>query len=463
MGCQVTPSLDPINNKTFVPERNETVNYERNKTMATNETVHGQNSNSTGTAQVQNEKSNLNVSPRNITEQGKNVSDAEEANEMLDQTNEMVNTITEEMNIELPDEDNDANENELDMTNSGRKNPSPVTERRQEIDDDASDVANDDNDDNDDVESVATEPEEMEVAKERRIGSEGEVIFNFPPAGDQLDDDDEEMLDEGDEVLDEDDVEEVREPILDRLLLPSTSSNNSNHLNSHERKELRQATMSKYLGMSDTLSPLVSPSSTPMKSVPSLPDPKPRAKKSKPIPKSVIPPKNIKFEFQRFSRFKIKPVAEKQLVDHSETFIRKCMARMSEFADERGADKIHLCDIKRMMVECGFIKDPADDPRGFSFKQELRDIARDSHIKELIPVNKGAGKVYPPEDIWDVKGGKSKPKSRSSSGNLQTKSSSSVGRTKVDKIKRYQANDLDSTEQLQLKKKSVKGKKSKKS
>ena len=59
MGCQVTPSLDPTNNKTFVPERNETVNYERNKTMATNETVHGQTSNSTGTAQVQIESSNL--------------------------------------------------------------------------------------------------------------------------------------------------------------------------------------------------------------------------------------------------------------------------------------------------------------------------------------------------------------------------------------------------------------------
>merc|ERR1712029_721957 len=133
------------------------------------------------------------------------------------------------------------------------------------------------------------------------------------------------------------------------------------------------------------------------------------------------------------------------------------MARMSEFADERGAEKIHLCDIKRMMVECGFIKDPANDPNDYSFYQDLRDIARDSHVKELIPVNKGTGKIYPPEDIWDVKGGKSKPKSRSSSGNLQTKSSSSVGRTKVDKIKRYQANDLNSTEQLQLKKKSVKG------
>merc|ERR1719474_1341698 len=38
-----------------------------------------------------------------------------------------MNSITEEMNNELL-------ENELDMTNSGRKNPSPVAERRQEID-----------------------------------------------------------------------------------------------------------------------------------------------------------------------------------------------------------------------------------------------------------------------------------------------------------------------------------------
>merc|ERR1712130_942007 len=112
-----------------------------------------------------------------------------------------MNTITEEMNIELPDEDNDGNENELDLTNSGRKNPSPVTERRQEIDDVTSDV----NDEEDD-ESVATEPEELEIAKERQIESEGEVIFNFPPTEDLLNNDDE-VVDE-EEMVDAD--KEVR-------------------------------------------------------------------------------------------------------------------------------------------------------------------------------------------------------------------------------------------------------------
>merc|ERR1711976_1037753 len=83
---------------------------------------------------------------------------------------------------------------------------------------------------------------------------------------------------------------------------------------------------------------------------------------------------------------------------------------MSSFAAERGAEKIYMCDIKRMMVECGFVKPAEEDPTGREFTCELREIARDSQIKELIPKRDLAGNVYPPKDLWDIKGGKKSKK-----------------------------------------------------
>jgi len=206
---------------------------------------------------------------------------------------------------------------------------------------------------------------------------------------------------------------------------------------------MRQATLAKYLGVND--SPLITPQVSPKKTKEQMPKPK-TTKRPKAKEKSLIPAKNIKFEYQRFSRYKLKPEAEKTLIGASDEFLTKAIKRMSSFAAERGAEKIHMCDIKRMMVECGFVKPAEEDPTGREFTCELREIARDSQIKELIPMNKGAGKIYPPKDLWEVKGGKNKSKRLDA-----VPSSSRVGggkKQKADKVRRLKGQDLNSTEEF---------------
>merc|ERR1711976_499563 len=129
---------------------------------------------------------------------------------------------------------------------------------------------------------------------------------------------------------------------------------------------------------------------------------------------------------------------------------------MSSFAAERGAEKIYMCDIKRMMVECGFVKPAEEDPTGREFTCELREIARDSQIKELIPRKDLTGKVYPPKDLWDIKGGKKSKKV------APVPSASSVGagkKVKADKVKRLKGQELNSTEELNENSKKSKKKK----
>merc|ERR1711874_51228 len=101
-------------------------------------------------------------------------------------------------------------------------------------------------------------------------------------------------------------------------------------------------------------SPLISPLDSPQKEKPKQ-KPKPRATSSKKIDsKLIFPAKQVKFEYQRFSRYKLKADAERTLVKGSEDFLKEALRRMSDFAGERGAESIPLCDIRRMMVECGF-------------------------------------------------------------------------------------------------------------
>ena len=62
--------------------------------------------------------------------------------------------------------------------------------------------------------------------------------------------------------------------------------------------------------------------------------------------------KNIKFDFNRFSRYKLKKEAEEVLADASEDFLTIAMERLSVLAQERGSARIHLADIRRLMGEC---------------------------------------------------------------------------------------------------------------
>merc|ERR1711874_391207 len=94
---------------------------------------------------------------------------------------------------------------------------------------------------------------------------------------------------------------------------------------------------------------------------------------------------------------------------------------------ERGAANIHLCDIKRMMEQCGFVPSQEQDPHLRYFHEAIRDIARLEHVEELIPCNLGRGEIYPPKDCWEEKGGKKK-KSR---------------KAKADKVKRLKGRNLN--------------------
>ena len=314
------------------------------------------------------------------------------------QIKDIVDSLHEEMMIDLPEENTEttADDNPLDITESGRKNPSPVTERRGEVDTD------DDNVDHSVSRSHVDREESIIVEKEAGEEDHEDILY----------------VDKS----------------LEYLNLPS-SSQVKNVPSSQERKELRQATLSRYLGAasSSTLSPLITPASSPPPQHVEPEKEKPRPRKIKAKETTIFPAKHIKFEYQRFSRYKLKADTEKMLVETSEDFMQQCLQRMSKFADERGADKIHLCDIKRMMVECGFVKREEDDPKKREFYCEIREIARESLAQELIPCDKGAGVVYPPKDCWELKGGRRRTQSKSSSslGSNKKKKADTMRRFKV--------------------------------
>ena len=385
---------------------------------------------------------------------------------------ELFNSLIEEVDIHLPNDEVDNVGQDLDITSSGRKNPSPVIERRNETvesqpepaDQDESNEEGEEKDANaqytekDKIETltnVVSEEDDENLKDVEYENVDDEVDLSSFREGQDVDDGTKSNkvneIDDHPRAMEEADEEDVtsrsrsenlpesqsEDPSLDYLQLPSASLVKSVP-NSQERKEMRQATLSRYLGVSDStsLSPLVTPAVTPEKV-------QQEPKKLKPIKrkpragatKSIIPEKNIKFEYHRFSRYKLKPEADKTLVQSSQDFLLKCMERMSTFAEERGSEKIHLCDIKRMMVECGFVTS-GEDPQNRTFNRELREVAKPSQIKELIPASLygvSGGDTYPPRDIWDVKGGK-KSKSK------KVVSSSSVGSrksiSKADKVKR---------------------------
>ena len=340
---------------------------------------------------------------------------------------EVNDSLTEEVNIELPQEDHNDESFQPNISNSGRKNPSPIIERRSEVEAEENDeevLGEEENDEEyseNDYEEVV-EKEEMMNNEDEMITDHVDVAEDDPGAGS-----------------------------LAYLRLPEPSSSKALPKR-REQKELRQATLERYLGdFRTTASPLVlSPLNSPQKEK-EVEKPKTKSKSKtnkKADPGLIFGEKQIKFEFQRFSRYKLKKDAEKTLVKASKDFLNEALKQMSSFAEERGAETIHLCDIKRMMIQCKFIPSQEEDPMERDFHQTLHDIARFEQIEELIPCNRGlgwlkilieflrlvliAGEMYPPKDCWELKGGK---KRRTSVGTSSGKTGGKL--RKGEKIKRY--------------------------
>ena len=339
------------------------------------------------------------------------------------QVNDLTNSVAEEVNIDLPDEEEETEELQQNITNSGRKNPSPISERRDEVDED-----------------VDEDEDEDEVFVKQQQGTSGgmeEDLVSVDDVEDVSEVEEGEMVEEGIEDVAEVEVEEeemekmenVEEEVEEEVVedevvlapskaaesslasLPEASSRKAQP-SSREVRELRQATLTRYLGLQDSASPLISPHNSPEKEK-VVGKPKPRRKpKKKDDPKLIFPPKQVKFEFQRFSRYKLKAEAESSLMKASQDFLTEALQRMSGWAEERGAANIHLCDIKRMMEQCGFVPSQEQDPHLRYFHEAIRDIARLEHVEELIPCNLGRGEIYPPKDCWEEKGGKKKKNSR---------------------------------------------------
>ena len=297
-----------------------------------------------------------------------------------DKSQELVNSFA-EVDIEQEEDvsDHDSSD-QVELNITGRKNPSPVLERRPEVE-----VESDDDDFHDGEDELESEDEQNIEAEAKN--SDMDSPPPTPPA------------------FSPDTSGPVVRPVpvlpAQERVLP----------NAKERKEMRQATLARYLGIQDVtarqgLDTLLTPQ-LPKKKITTSPKPKP----VKPKPKTTFPAKNIKFDFNRFSRFKLKKDAEEILTEASQDFMDLAMSRLSDLAKARGADKIHLCDIRKLMGECGFVKPVEEDPANRYLNSTLREVVREDLIRELIPCSVGDGTVYPPTDCWKEKGGKKTGKS----------------------------------------------------
>eukprot|EP00090_Calanus_glacialis_P011360 TRINITY_DN19777_c0_g1_i1.p1 TRINITY_DN19777_c0_g1~~TRINITY_DN19777_c0_g1_i1.p1 ORF type:complete len:759 (+),score=285.43 TRINITY_DN19777_c0_g1_i1:137-2278(+) len=367
-----------------------------------------------------------------------------------EKTQELINSFA-EVDIDEEDESEHDSSGVPELNITGRKNPSPVLERRPEVDVESDE---DDLDENEDGVESDNEPEAEPHNSDLDTPAPTMPTHSPNTSGP---------------------VNRPAPVLPDERVLPS----------SKERKEMRQATLARYLGIQDStarqgLDTLLTPQQ-PKKRV--SPPAKPKVVKTG--PKTTFPVKNIKFEYNRFSRFKVKKDAEQILTEASQDFMELAMSRLSDLAKERGAEKIHLCDIRRLMGECGFVKLVEEDPVNRYLNSTLREVVREDLVRELIPCSVGDGTVYPPADCWKEKGGKKSGKKASgglksvASGHVHISGSrkslgkasgsgvnpgkGSAGR-KADKVKRFQVDqDLDTTEpkrpRLEMGKNGGKGKK----
>ncbi|XP_023337096.1 nucleoprotein TPR isoform X6 [Eurytemora carolleeae] len=166
-----------------------------------------------------------------------------------------------------------------------------------------------------------------------------------------------------------------------------------------EKKEMRQATLERYLGPSTSRQILTGltflntpePAPKPVKSKPTKPKPKPGVK-------SIYPMRFHKFEFLKHSNHKMKKEAEEPLMEASEAFNKMVRVRASQLARERGDKVIRLSDLRQVMGETGLVKPLSEDPDNTYLYRDLRDQHWD-RFKALIPVRK-AGILTPDPSIW---------------------------------------------------------------
>jgi hypothetical protein len=103
-------------------------------------------------------------------------------------------------------------------------------------------------------------------------------------------------------------------------------------------------------------------------------------------PKKSEPVKLTMHRFNRFSRFKVTKEAEHLIPGMNKVFIDLAMARPKQIAEDRGANKIALCDIRDYMTECGFLPSAENDPRDLHLMGAIRELDSVENQLELIPM-----------------------------------------------------------------------------
>ena len=233
------------------------------------------------------------------------------------------------------------------------------TEEGEKVDEEA--VAVNQDEDQDDI-SESEQAQAKEIMEQNQVADVDEV----EAAEDEDDDDD---LPGNEEAVD------VVPPASSRTLATSK-----------ERRAQREANLERYLGLRDSTVRGVSGGATPKLQVT-----KPVPKK-KPQPKAkaetTFPFKQTKFDFNRFSRFKLKQEAEPVLLDASEDFMEIAMERLRALAAARGAEKVQLCDIRRYMGECGFVPPVEQDPTQRILFGAIRETVKEEVVLQLIPMRR---------------------------------------------------------------------------
>ena len=226
---------------------------------------------------------------------------------------------------------------------------------------------------------------------------------------------------------------------------------------SSARKAMRHANLERYLGMADVtvdgrgLTNIFTPESSPREAKVVK-----KVKKAKEPIKTTFPAKKTLQQFNRFSRYKLKKEAEDLVLEASEDFMEIAMARLEQLRVARGDTKIHLCDIRKYMTECGFLLPVEEDFMDIRLFEQIRELHYcDEELQyELIPMRRLSvfkeiycfypsittlrvmGRVYPPEDIWREPDLGSRKVSKSNKARRSSLTSKKKGLKKADSARR---------------------------
>merc|ERR1719167_1295168 len=208
---------------------------------------------------------------------------------------------------------------------------------------------------------------------------------------------------------------------------------------SSARKAMRHANLERYLGMADVkvdgrgLTNIFTPESSPREAKVVK-----KVKKAKEPIKTTFPAKKTLQQFNRFSRYKLKKEAEDLVLEASEDFMEIAMARLEQLRVARGDTKIHLCDIRKYMTECGSLLPVEEDFMDIRLFEQIRELHYcDEELQyELIPMRRVMGRVYPPEDIWREPDLGSRKVSKSNKARRSSLTSKKKGLKKADSARR---------------------------